>query len=65
MVHTTNSLQNSLACIGWAGQGTNSPTVELGKGGQRGRVLTMAPVLVSLLACDNESVELEDVGDDT
>ena len=50
----------SLACLGWAGQGTNSLISELGKGGQRGRVLTMAPVPVSLLACSSKSVELED-----
>ena len=49
--------------LGWAGQGTNSLTLELGKGSQKGRVLTMAPVPVSLLACDGKSVELEDTGD--
>ena len=44
MVHQTNSLLNSLACIGGAGQGTNSPTAELGRGSQRGRVSITAPV---------------------
>ena len=46
-----------------AGKGTKSQTVELGKGRyQLGRVLSTAPVLMSLLACDN-SRWLEEEGD--
>ena len=37
--------------MGGAGQGTNSPKEELGRGSQRGKAFTMAPVQISLLAC--------------
>ena len=46
--------------MGWAGQGANSPTAELGQGRVRGDSLDSGTSLESMLACDGELEELKD-----